>query len=84
MSDVLLQVSDWNCNDKYYKVPVSVLSEFAGRVRAGTPIRAVWDWFLEQERAGLVVRCDEAADHTLEEEFFDYWEPLESVSCWEV
>lgn len=76
---VLLHVSDWNLQDRWYEVPRSSLRELRERVRTGD-VRNAWDWLLEESGAR---RCDESADHTLDELFFDYTNPVESVDEWE-
>jgi hypothetical protein len=84
---VLLHLSDWNYEDKYYHMPKSVLKEFATRIKnANTKevnLGGAWDWLIEQQDAGLVERCDASADHTADEYFLDWETPKSCVAEWE-
>ena len=85
---VLLHVSDWNYKDKYYQLPLSMLHSF-GRLILAQGISKAWGWFVTQVDYGgdpdlLIKRCDNEADHTLDEYFLDYTHPEESVSEWEL
>ncbi len=76
MSNVLLQVSDWNYQDKYYELSFGLLEEFAAKIKA-EGIKAAWQWFVDlvyDQKAAT--RVDEAANHTLDEYFLDYNDPL--------
>jgi hypothetical protein len=85
---VLLHVSDWNYQDKYYNMPKVLLAEFADRLQKADLTKAnlggVWDWHIANKDSGLVERCDESVDHTMDTFFLDWTNPLESVREWEV
>lgn len=86
MDKVLLHVSDWNYQDKYYEMPLDLLREFARKVKE-LPLQEAWDWFVSKVNYGgkpelPILRCDESTDHTLEEYFFDYGHPQNSIDEW--
>ena len=80
MDPVLLHVSDWNLQDKWYELSLAALKEFRERALKGN-LELAGDWLVQESGAK---RCDEAADHTLEEYFFDYTNPDESLGEWEI
>ena len=50
----ILHVSDWNMEDRYYRLPVSVLREFISilrefinKIKTKTAIDESWNWFLK-------------------------------------
>lgn len=91
MSDqetVLLHVSDWNNEDKWYELPLSILKEF-GKM-AIRDHRVAWSWLVGQvdyngdQHEKPVKRCDHCVNHNLNEFFFDWYEPAASVKDWEL
>lgn len=88
MVNVLLHVSDWNCEDKYYELPEAILRAFASKV-SNESLKDAWDWLMPQVDYGgnpekPVKRCDNSANHTLDEYFFDWEYPTECVEEWEL
>lgn len=88
---VLLHVSDWNFQDKYYEVPFSLLAEFKTRILAGDDKdpHETWTWFTDQvdfdDPKAKIAYVQEAVDMRLEEYFFDFaFEPKQSVREWEL
>jgi hypothetical protein len=91
MSDhVLLHVSDWNSQDKYYQLSHVLLSEFKLRILAQPDgLNAAWDWFTDlvdygDEPAYPIKQVSGRANHTLDEYFLDWFEPQESAGEWEL
>lgn len=88
---VLLQVSDWNYEDKYYEIPIKLLKQLQERIlSADGEMKDAWDWFTPQVNYGKaedvgkpIRRCDDSVNHNLEEFFLDYLNPHESASEWE-
>lgn len=87
MSKVLLHVSDWNYQDKYYRTTKDKLVEFAALVKSDG-VKKAWSWWTEQVTYGgrctkeKPVKFVTLVDTTLEEYFFDYENPLECVKEW--
>ena len=86
MDKVVLHVSDWNYQEKYYEMPLDLLQEFAKKVKR-LSLDEAWDWFTSQVNYGgqpslPIRRCDDSTDHTLEEYFFDYERPQDSINDW--
>jgi len=92
---VILQVSDWNLEDKYYEAPISLLKEFRNRFlearkkeSASDAMSTAWKWWHEQveydERdkgKGKRVKYGKV-NMSLEEFFLDYTEPDEGFTEW--
>lgn len=88
MANVLLQVSDWNYEEKYYELSEDVLREFANKVSTES-LQDAWDWLMPQVNYGddpekPVKRCDDSANHTLDEYFLDWENPIECIEDWEL
>lgn len=83
---VLLHVSDWNYEDKYYELPLSILQNFGQKAKENRD--EAWDWLMGfvdysgENPDKPVKRCDDCVDHLLEEYFFDFENPVESVDDW--
>ena len=81
-----LHVVDWNGNDRYFRVPKTVLIEFKMRLANTDPAQpnldGVWDWFCGLVKAGQVQRCDATVDYTTDEYFLDWDYPQESSGEW--
>jgi hypothetical protein len=95
MSDqVLLHVSDWNSQDKYYQLSHVLLSEFKQRILAKpnglrSSVNTAWDWFTDlvdygDEPANPIKQVSGRANHTLDEYFLDWFEPQDSAGEWEL
>ena len=90
MNEVILNVSDWNYEDKLYKLSKTLLDEFGKRV-CENGVESALDWLMPQvdhtndlADASKLVKCvDHCVDHTLDVYFFDYLNPVESVSDWD-
>lgn len=90
MDNVILNVSDWNYQDKWFQMPLALLVELQGKVKSAG-INSAWGWLVKlvdytEDRSDAskpVWRCDHAVDHTLDEYFLDWTNPLESVDEWE-
>ena len=86
MTKVLLHLSDWNYQDKYYELSYDLLKEFSKLITA-VGINQAWDWFTPQVDYGgnperPVKRCDDEADHTLDEYFLDWEHPKDCLEEW--
>lgn len=91
---LILHVSDWNYQDRWFNVPPSFLVEFKERVlKHPDDAEEAWEWLTTQADYGknpeLPAKrrsqswCDNAVNHTLTEVFFDYNNPGESVNEWD-
>lgn len=78
---VILHVSDWNMQDKWYQTDADTLQSFADRIRA-QGIETAWDWFIALTD-GPVIRVDDQVDMTLDRYFIDWHDPIMSVDEWE-
>jgi hypothetical protein len=81
---VLLHVSDWNSQNKYYTLPLDLLRKFS--TKAQTNPCDAWQWLIAQTGYGSnpekpVQRCD-VVDLSLDEYFYDYMYPADSISDW--
>jgi hypothetical protein len=80
---VLLHVSDWNSQDKFYEMDAATLKEWRTLHESEADTKVLWRWFIARKDENKIVRCDEAADHTLDEFFWDYMFPHECAKDWE-
>ena len=78
MAKPLLHVGDWNYQDKYYRVSLDVLKGLREKVKV-VSVQKAWDWFQAQSIKRL-----QRIDPNEDSYFFDYTNPLESVSEWEI
>lgn len=44
---VILEMSDWNMQEKFYELPFEILKAFHKRIK-NDGIEKAWDWFIEQ------------------------------------
>ena len=87
---VILYVSDWNLQDKFYRVPIDLLKEFKSLIEKNG-IKKAWDWFsgltaykgrsTKEEPIKQLSRIP--ADSSNGDYFLDYTNPKESVDEWE-
>jgi hypothetical protein len=95
--EVILHLSDWNMQDKYYQMPVSLLKEFKAKfenehLELGRPaesaISTAWDWFHpnvdygEADQIRNPIKYGQV-DMTLNEYFLDWMDPATSFAEWE-
>ena len=85
----LLHVSDWNYQDKYYRVPIAILKQMAEKIKTGDTIKDVWDWFVNQvdykDPKAPIKRLVRVPTKEIEEAlFFDYSAPVFSVLQWDL
>jgi hypothetical protein len=90
---VILQVSDWNLEDKYYDAPISLLKELRNRFLearkkecASDAMSTAWKWWHEQVEydkrdKGKPIKYGKV-DMRLETFFLDYTEPDEGFKEW--
>lgn len=83
---VILEFCDWNMEDKYYEVPLSILKEFKEKARKD--FSATWTWFHEQVDYDGVGGKDKPVKYgkvnmLLDRYFLDYGNAQESLSEWE-
>ena len=86
MTKVLLHLSDWNYQDKYYELSYDQLKELSKLITT-VGIDKAWDWFVPQVDYGgnperPIKRVDDEADHTLDEYFLDWEHPKDCVEEW--
>ena len=83
---VIVHVSDWNYQDKYYEASVSLVREFRTSIEANGMDNA-WQLWIEKvdyNGNGSGVIKYGRVDMHLETYFLDYLNPIESVNEWEL
>ena len=84
MREVILHLSDWDYEDRYYQLPAALLDEFREQILTkglGTSHPNAWDWFIAQSIAGCIKYG--LVDMRLGTFFLDWHNVLESLSEWE-
>ena len=91
---VILHVSDWNYQDKYYQAPISLVKEMGRRILECKDIRtddeiSPWDFWIGQvnyddkpEEKDKPIKFG-LVDMTLDLFFLDYNNPIESAEEWD-
>lgn len=77
----ILHVSDWNMQDKYYEVPISILVELKQHIMDKS-IQRAWDWFIDISHNGAPIHRRYVVFANTDNYFLDYLDPLESVNEW--
>jgi hypothetical protein len=88
----IVHVSDWNYEDKYYEAPIEFIKELKKRMKKVKSVKSMddaWGWWVGNVDYGESKSTRDnpikfgKVDMRLEEFFFDYNNPVESVDEWE-
>jgi len=81
--NVILEVSDWNHQDKYYEAPINLVADFKRKIE-NEGIQSAWTWWIKQVdyyNEGKPIKTN-AIDANLFSFFLDYNDPIHSIMEW--